>query len=123
MPIEDHPALTIEIPKRSARPIGTEDGFLLDVVIHNNLPSVGFFEWSAAIWLMAFVQVLPVDEVRVVFVGSDTERMVFTTTEDTTLNSGITDVILRCTVSLLFPFLSRGLIKSVTVSWSIRPRP
>lgn len=43
------------------------------------------------------------DEVRVVFVGPEAERMVFTTTEDTTLNSGITDVTLRCTVSLNIP--------------------
>ena len=40
------------------------------------------------------------DEVRVVFVGLEAERMVFTTAEDTTLDIGITDVTLRCTVSL-----------------------
>ena len=42
--IEDHPALTIEIPRRTARPIGTEDGCLLDAVIRNSLPSVCVFK-------------------------------------------------------------------------------
>ena len=55
MPIEDHPGLTIEIPKRTARPIGTEDGCLLDVVIRNGLPSVGVFETFAITRLKATV--------------------------------------------------------------------
>ena len=55
VPIEDHPVLTIEIPNPTARPIGTEDGSLLDVVIHNSLPSVGAFESSAVIRMIAFV--------------------------------------------------------------------
>jgi len=49
VPIEDHPALTIEIPKRTARPIGTEDGYLLDVIVRNSLPSVGGFESLAVV--------------------------------------------------------------------------
>lgn len=100
VPIENHPALAIEIHKRTARPIGTEDGFLLDVAVRNSLPSVCIFESLAAIPLIAFVQTLLVDEMRVALVGPGAERMIFTTTEVTTLNSGVTDIILRCTVSV-----------------------
>lgn len=100
VPIENHPAFAIEIPKRTARPIGTEDGFLLDILIRNNLPSVNRFESFAVTRLIAFVQALSVDEVRVVLEGPEAEKTVFATTEDTTLNSGVTDVILRCKVSL-----------------------
>ena len=53
--IDNHPAFTIEIPKRTARPIGTEDGFLLDVVIHNNLPLVGVFQSFTISRLTTFV--------------------------------------------------------------------
>ena len=103
MLIEDHPALTIEIPKRTARPIGTEDGCLLDVIICNSLPSVGVFKPFAVTRPIAFVQDLLVDEVRVVLTGPEAERMSFTTMEDTILNSGSTDVTLRCTVSCTYP--------------------
>jgi len=55
VPIEDHPALTIEIPKPTARPIGIVDGYTLDVVIRNGLPSVGVFELLTVIRMIAFV--------------------------------------------------------------------
>lgn len=100
VPVENHPALAIEMPKRTARPIGTEDGFLLDVVIRNSLPSVSVLESFAVFWLIISVQDLLVDEVRAVFVGPEAERMIFTTTEDTLLTPGTTDVVLQCTVSV-----------------------
>ena len=52
--IESHPALTVEVPRRIARPIGTEDGFLLDVAVRNGLPSVDMFKTFAVIKLKTF---------------------------------------------------------------------
>lgn len=117
--IEEHPALTIHISERAPRPIGTEDGFLLDITIRNSLPLVGTFESPAPIRQVTFVQDLPVDEVKVGLVGLEAEIMVFTTIENITLKPGTTSVTLRCTVSIGTPFFSRPLIVSVTVIWLI----
>jgi len=45
----------IEIPKRTARPIGTVDGYTLGVVIRNSLPSVGVFGLLTVLRMIAFV--------------------------------------------------------------------
>lgn len=58
---------------------------------------------------------------KVEFVGQDAERMVFTTTGGATLNSGVTDVTLRCTVSLDILFLGYGLTVPVIIVWSFHP--
>lgn len=120
--IEDHPALTLEIPKRTARPVGTEDGCLLDVVIYNSLPSVGVFKPFSVILPTTFFQDLSVDEVRVVLTGPEAERMSFTTMEDTILDPGSTDVTLRCTVSRIYPTFSDRLTVPVIVIWPILAR-
>ena len=56
--------------------------------------------------MIASLQDLSVDGMRIVLLGQEAERMTFTTTEDTTLTPGVTNLTLQCTVSLNAP-LSR----------------
>ena len=57
----------------------------------------------AIVQVMTFLQDLSVDGLRIVLVGQEAERMSFTTTEDTILTPGVTNLVLRCAVSLDTP--------------------
>jgi trafficking protein particle complex subunit 10 len=99
----DHPAIALEVHGTTTQLAQTQDGSFLNVVVQNHLPCVCHTAVAAFIVGLIFAQQVSIDSIRVVLVGTESERMVFSGAE-TSLTPGSNVVEVSCTVGI-FPIL------------------